>query len=78
VYSVHIYSRGSGSRLQPPPCVACGLRCVLGWPMDSLSYGKHSLFAFPPPLLGAELGHECGSCSIFVSTFCKAADLKLL
>jgi hypothetical protein len=27
------------------------------------------LFAFPPPLLGAELGRERGSCSFFVSAF---------
>jgi hypothetical protein len=63
VYSAHVYSRGSGGGLQPPPCAAGGLGCVLGWPMDSLSYGRHSrcaqvhLFAFPPPLVGAELEH---------------------
>jgi hypothetical protein len=44
--------------------------------MDSLSYGRLPavprsqhlwlLFAFPPLLVGAELGHECGSCSFFV------------
>jgi hypothetical protein len=56
VYSVCIYSRGSGGGSQPLPCVAGGLGCVLGWPMNSLSYGRHSLFAFPPPLVGTELG----------------------
>jgi hypothetical protein len=62
VYSVCVYSRGSGSELQPLPCAAGGLGCVLGWPVDSLSYGRHShcaqvhLFAFPPSLVRAELG----------------------
>jgi hypothetical protein len=43
--------------------------------------GVH-LFVFPPPLVVVELGHECGSCSVFVSssasTWHLAADLKLL
>jgi hypothetical protein len=43
VYSVCVYSRGSGGRLKP--CAAGSLRCVLGWPMDSLSYGRHFHFA---------------------------------
>jgi hypothetical protein len=53
------YSRESGGRPQPSPCAAGGLGCVLGWPVDSLSYGRHShcartcLFAFPPPLVQA-------------------------
>jgi hypothetical protein len=42
VYSVRVYSRGSGGRPQPPPCVAGGLGCVLGWSVDSLSYSRHS------------------------------------
>jgi hypothetical protein len=71
VYSARIYSRESGSRLQPPPCAAGGLGCVFGWPMHSLSYGRHSrcaracLFTFPPPLVGVELARECGSHSFF-------------
>jgi hypothetical protein len=35
------------------------------------------LFAFHPPLVGAELQHEHGS-QFFVSGFYKAADLLLL
>jgi hypothetical protein len=63
MYTVCVYFRGSGGGLQPLPCVAGSLGYVLGWPMDSLSYGRHScytqacLFAFPPPLVGVELGH---------------------
>jgi hypothetical protein len=40
------------------------------------------LFVFPPPLVRAELGHECGTASVFCRSLClcwhPAADLKLL
>jgi hypothetical protein len=58
--------------------------------VDFFSYGRRfccvqepascaqvRLFAFPPPLVGLELGRERGGCS-FCKCFCKAADLKLL
>jgi hypothetical protein len=56
------YSRGSGGGPQPVSRVDGSLGCVLGWPMDSLSYGRRShcararLFAFSPVLVGTELG----------------------
>jgi hypothetical protein len=81
--STFMLGRGSGGGPQPSPhvtgCPGCAgsslwiflamagvfavfrswHSCALGW-----------LFAFPPPLVGAELGHKRGSHS-FVSTFVK-------
>jgi hypothetical protein len=71
VYSVRVYSRGSGGGLQPSPRVAGGP----GFAGSSLwiflamagafavSCAQVRLFAFPPPLVGAELRRERGSCS---------------
>jgi hypothetical protein len=71
---------GSGSGPQPSLCVARGLGCagsslwillaiagVPAVPRSQHPCARAHLFAFPPPLVGTELGREHGSCSFFVS-----------
>jgi hypothetical protein len=71
---------GSGSGLQPLPCVAGSLGCAGSslWIFLAMAgifavlRSQHPsacarLFAFLPPLVEVELEHECGSLSFFVS-----------
>jgi hypothetical protein len=83
VYSVRVYSRGSGSRPQPPPCAAGSLDvCWVGlWillAMAGISTVHEHLFAFPPPLVRGGVRALLWQLQFFCKCFCLAADLKLL
>jgi hypothetical protein len=83
VDSVCVYFRGSGGGPQPSPCVAGEPGCARSplWIFLAMAgvfavsrsqhpYVRGCLFIFPPPLVGAELGHEHAS-QFFASAFVK-------